>query len=356
LLTSRMLQWLKPGGCFFFRESCFRPSGNMKRTTNPTHYRAPTDYNELITNVCNNLSETKKLGFELIWSKQVLAYIKLKNNENQICWLMKSVERDNRGHSGFQTFQQFLDRKRYSNEAISCYQQIHGNGFIDSGNPRTNKKLSSLLNLRKNMKVLDVGCGIGGNSFFIAKEFDANVTAIDLSMNLIDSARKKKKGSKLDKLTFHVADVTKMEYPENNFDVIYSRDTIFYTKEKNKMLKDFFKWLKPDGKVLIIDYCCTSEDDHVTTAADVATEEDNFYMISLASYKKLLETTGFRTVTSMDITQELMQSLQSDLNRNKSASSTSNANIIEKMNTDLEKLLKKCMIGKMKWGLFLASK
>jgi hypothetical protein len=30
---------LAPGGVLFFRESCFRPSGDRPRKGNPTHYR-----------------------------------------------------------------------------------------------------------------------------------------------------------------------------------------------------------------------------------------------------------------------------------------------------------------------------
>lgn len=35
---------VKEGGLIFFRESCFRQSGDAKRGANPTHYRNPRDY------------------------------------------------------------------------------------------------------------------------------------------------------------------------------------------------------------------------------------------------------------------------------------------------------------------------
>lgn len=38
-LASRMLTWLRDDGVVFFRESCFRQSGDKKRKANPTHYR-----------------------------------------------------------------------------------------------------------------------------------------------------------------------------------------------------------------------------------------------------------------------------------------------------------------------------
>lgn len=43
-LASRLLNCLKPGGHLFFRESCFRQSGDRSRTFNPSHYRTMSAY------------------------------------------------------------------------------------------------------------------------------------------------------------------------------------------------------------------------------------------------------------------------------------------------------------------------
>jgi len=44
------------------------------------------------------------------------------------------------------------------------------------------------LNLTKESKVLDVGCGIGGSAFYIARKFGAQVHGVDLSTNMISIA------------------------------------------------------------------------------------------------------------------------------------------------------------------------
>jgi phosphoethanolamine N-methyltransferase len=38
------VEQVKEGGTIFFRESCFRQSGDAKRSNNPTHYRNPRNY------------------------------------------------------------------------------------------------------------------------------------------------------------------------------------------------------------------------------------------------------------------------------------------------------------------------
>lgn len=83
------------------------------------------------------------------------------------------------------------------------------------------------LGLKRGQKVLDVGCGIGGGDFYMAENFDVEVVGIDLSINMISLALERAIGLKCS-VEFEVADCTKRTYPDNTFDVIYSRDTILH--------------------------------------------------------------------------------------------------------------------------------
>ena len=87
-LASDALRWLAPGGSLFFRESCFRQSGNAKRTFNPTHYRTPEAYSALFSSTTYG-----GFGFELVRSQPVQTYIEHKDNSGQICWLYTKTDR-----------------------------------------------------------------------------------------------------------------------------------------------------------------------------------------------------------------------------------------------------------------------
>lgn len=91
----------------------------------------------------------------------------------------------------------------------------------------TTKEFVAKLDLKPGQKVLDVGCGIGGGDFYMADKFDVDVVGIDLSVNMISFAIERAIGLKYS-VEFEVADCTKKEYPDNTFDVIYSRDTILH--------------------------------------------------------------------------------------------------------------------------------
>ena len=83
------------------------------------------------------------------------------------------------------------------------------------------------LELKPGQKVLDVGCGIGGGDFYMAENFNVDVVGIDLSINMVSFALERAIGLNCS-VEFEVADCTKKTYPDNSFDVIYSRDTILH--------------------------------------------------------------------------------------------------------------------------------
>ena len=91
----------------------------------------------------------------------------------------------------------------------------------------TTKEFVDKLDLKPGHKVLDVGCGIGGGDFYMAENYDAHVVGIDLSINMVSFALERAIGRSCS-VEFEVADCTTKTYPDNTFDVIYSRDTILH--------------------------------------------------------------------------------------------------------------------------------
>ena len=80
--------------------------------------------------------------FELVWARSLQAYIWLKSNPNQLCWLYKKITRPAtvNGHSeGHPSFQQFLDKQQYSINGILRYERIFGKEFVSTGGLKTTK-------------------------------------------------------------------------------------------------------------------------------------------------------------------------------------------------------------------------
>ena len=85
------------------------------------------------------------------------------------------------------------------------------------------KELVLLLRERKIKKcrALDIGCGAGTNSIFLAQNrFD--VTAVDISPTAIDIAKKRSKDAEV-KIKFFVTNAYSLNLPKNSFDFIFDR-------------------------------------------------------------------------------------------------------------------------------------
>ncbi|ETP27600.1 hypothetical protein F442_23122, partial [Phytophthora nicotianae P10297] len=130
--AKKAIKWLRPGGKLFFRESCFRQSGDVKRNTNPTHYRHPSFYVGAFGSVVSK-EENESLGyFNLESSGSVAVYRKVKKNNGQVFFsYTKAVkEGSNDSNEAVATFQKFLDEQQYSNQSITRYEKIFGEGYV----------------------------------------------------------------------------------------------------------------------------------------------------------------------------------------------------------------------------------
>ena len=80
---------------------------------------------------------------------------------------------------------------QYTRTGILRYEMIFGSGYISTGGHDTTDylvaKLGSILK-KPGLRVLDVGSGIGGAAFYLAKTYAAHVTGIDLAPEMINIA------------------------------------------------------------------------------------------------------------------------------------------------------------------------
>lgn len=184
--AQKSLKWLKLGGFIFIRESCFHQSGNKQRSFNPSFYRSTDYYFDLF-----NETNDDKYSYQLIKHGNMKCYEELKRNKNQSFWLFQKVETKSKPHD--LDLQSFLDNQQYAIDSILKYERIFGHGFVSTGGIATTTEFLQKLNLLPNQIVLDVGCGIGGGDFLMAKEYGVIVNGIDLSTNMINLALQRAK-------------------------------------------------------------------------------------------------------------------------------------------------------------------
>lgn len=105
------------------------------------------------------------------------------------------------------------------------------------------------LEIQKNEKVLEAGCGTGNLALEIGKR-GAEVFGLDSCQEALNFYLEKDKNAKV---TF--SDLTKkLPFPDNYFDKIACNNTLYTIsrEEQLKTLKELFRILKPGGKIVIV--------------------------------------------------------------------------------------------------------
>ncbi|XP_010461683.1 PREDICTED: phosphomethylethanolamine N-methyltransferase [Camelina sativa] len=352
LMAERMLKWVKPGGYIFFRESCFHQSGDSKRKSNPTHYREPRFYTKVFKECQTRDGSGKSYELSMVGCKCIGAYVKNKKNQNQICWTWQKASLEND-----KDFQRFLDNVQYKSSGILRYERVFGEGYVSTGGAETTKEFVAKMDLKPGQKVLDVGCGIAGGDFYMAANFDVHVVGIDLSVNMISFALERAIGLNCS-VEFEVADCTTKTYPDNSFDVIYSRDTILHIQDKPALFRTFFKWLKPGGKVLITDYCRSAETPSPEFAEYI--KQRGYDLHDVQAYGKMLKEAGFEDVIAEDRTDQFVQVLRRELEKVEREKEEFISDFSQEDYNDIvggwTAKLERTASGEQKWGLFIANK
>ena len=141
----------------------------------------------------------------------------------------------------------FLDTKRQ----YSCAYFKNENDDLETAQNNKIQHIIKKLNIKKDQKVLDIGCGWGGLALEIAKKTDCEVTGITLSENQLKYATQKAKELNLDnQVKFKLIDYRELN---EKFDRIVSVGMFEHVGRKfyKKFFKQVERLLKDDGVSLI---------------------------------------------------------------------------------------------------------
>jgi len=212
-------------------------------------------------------------------------------------------------------FQKFLDENQYSKNGVLRYERIFGHTFISTGGKETTDRfLKTIPSLQKpGSYVLDVGCGIGGSAFLMDKDYGATVRGVDLSKNMIHFAQVRKEEVGSENTSFHIEDITKAEYKDGEFDLIYTRDAILHIEDKITLYKEFLKWLKPGGELFVSDYANRGENH--TPEFEAYRAQRGYHLVSPEQYKNVIAEAGFVDIEVTDLKEYFLDVLRRERER-----------------------------------------
>ncbi len=103
--------------------------------------------------------------------------------------------------------------------------------------------------------VLDVGCGVGQEVRRLADVVggSGSVIGIDISVNLIDEARRRYANQGLS-LEFYVGGAEKIQFSDDSFDICRAERVIEYVDDPRLMLSEMVRVTRPGGSLLLFDF------------------------------------------------------------------------------------------------------
>ena len=110
--------------------------------------------------------------------------------------------------------------------------------------------------IQNGMTVADVGTGIGFMLPFLSKRVgpSGKVIAEDIFDDFLAGAKQRAANQKLENVTFVKGAETDPNLPEGAVDIVLALDVYHHFDYPEKMLAAIHKALKPDGKLVIVEY------------------------------------------------------------------------------------------------------
>jgi ubiquinone/menaquinone biosynthesis C-methylase UbiE len=120
---------------------------------------------------------------------------------------------------------------------------------LHPGGKFSTEKLLELCNIDRQKRVIDIGCGPGETTIYIAKRFGCHVTGVDIMPEMIKQAKENAIKQKVSHLTrFELVDAMSPVYSDTSFDIAIFQ-TVLMFGDKQKMLNFAYNALRDKGQV-----------------------------------------------------------------------------------------------------------
>jgi ubiquinone/menaquinone biosynthesis C-methylase UbiE len=175
--------------------------------------------------------------------------------------------------------------------------QFHVRGIVAT------RELAAGMNLSPGASILDIGCGIGGASRFLAATYNARVTGIDLTPPFVDAATMLSARAGLaDRTAYRVADALDLPFDDASFDNAWTQHVAMNVGDRPTLYREIRRVMKPGGLFAIHDVVALNGQPlhfpvpwaRVSTASHLLTSD---------ATSALLVDSGFEIVSSADTTE-----------------------------------------------------
>lgn len=188
-------------------------------------------------------------------------------------------------------------------------EQIHVGGENDTD------ILAVKAGVNRDTSVLDVCSALGGPARYLAGKYGCNVTGLDATRRMVDEAVHRTQRQGLAHLaTYRLGNALDMPFRARTFDIVWGQDAWCYITDKQRLIREAHRTLKPGGVVAFTDWI------QIGNMTDKEWEDLNGfmafpYMETLDGYGELLRQTGFAVEEKEDLSDDFARHCNIYLNK-----------------------------------------
>jgi len=98
--------------------------------------------------------------------------------------------------------------------------------------------------------VLDVGCGAGQSSCYLAKEHGCRVVGVDIRPEMVQRSQEMaQREGVADRIEFRTADAQDLPFDDNTFDAVITESVTTFPEDKQRAVNEYARVTKPGGYV-----------------------------------------------------------------------------------------------------------
>lgn len=169
--------------------------------------------------------------------------------------------------------------------------------------------LATRLEIGRGHRVLDIGCGLGGASCWLAQTFGCSVLGLTLSPVQARAARKRAAAQgAADLVSFQVCDANRLNLPAETFDRIWIVECSEHIHDKEAFFRNCAGLLRPGGRLGLCVWLRgeTGAAAHEDLVTEVCQAMLCPALLTMAEQVSMLDRAGFSAIGAEDITAHVL--------------------------------------------------
>jgi len=181
---------------------------------------------------------------------------------------------------------------------LAPFDQFH------AGGKRFTLRLANLAGLKRGMRILDAGGGLGGPARTLALEFGCHVTVVDLTGSYVQAGERLTRLMKLhDRVIHQTGNALDLPFEDGSFDAVWTQNSGMNIEDKERLYAGFHRVIRSAG-LLVTQEPMSGPNPPPHFPVMWSRDGTNHFLRTPEQMRATIEASGFRLLQWDDVTDE----------------------------------------------------